>query len=1203
MRGEREDTQVVVLADTAVSGLRARVSAITGPGGAPADPAAVSASIAPLGFLKVTPTSQYRGAHTYAGWIPDPIREDLQQVDVPAGSRQPFWLEVVAGRDAPPGRYRITVELNDSAGSKVEQQVEAKVWPVTISERNELATTLTTHPDQAAQSVYGMTDHAQVRAHVRKTYDFLAEYRIEPDNIYASRIVYNTKTRTGPDPDDLKYLESKGRLNRFSAYYLRPDLPAGLDLGNEATWPAAISARMTELSANMQVYTAEGLAAKAYVYGFDELNSVQGRKFVRQMFDRVKQTYPQLPIMTTLFDPSMGKDTGLTSVDWWAPELFRYPRAGKQYAQAQGDKVFWYPAIASGAPYPNWFNGYPPIDARMLMGVMTHAEGVDGVLYYNIDRWFAPDGQHGPITDGIYSNWNPATFRGTAGDGSLYYPGATGPLGSQRLANVRDGLEDYNLLQELQRRGATTGVNPALKVQAERLLAAVHLRDAAAKHSKSSEALRHHRAQILDLITKLDGTASLAADVLRVLPIGSSTMDGNTAEPNSGPASNAGARPDLWQWLVQDGRRPEQVDFVGPSYDADQIIGDREHAGINGDLAVFRANVDQWMTTYQPDALLIHAGAREVLSETYDLSRLAADLNALLDQAWAKNPDAWIYLATVGPITQDGADDVARTTRANDAIAEVVRTRLEAGRQIRLLDNRPRINSTSDANGDKVHLSASGYSRAAAGWFGGMTDTRPKRLEAELGTLGGLAKALPTYYASNKGKAGHLDDATSYVELTYNAAHAGTHRLMFSGATGMQQPAAHHLAVNGTRAATVTYAPYAWEKWVLRAVDVHLRAGRNTFRITRAGSFAELDYIDVVPASGNRHAPAPGYLTRDALDRLAFVSRNTAGGLTFGRQGSPGAAWRYNGVPAGAAAAAGTPSVTLDSAGRTHYFARTGDGNILHGWEETIGTLDWRSEVITLAASAVGDPAATMDTDGHLVYVTRTGNGLLLGRDGTATPILDSTGAVVATAGDPALTLDRDGALTFGARTADGKLIIGRQTHPGSATFSTTIVGTQTTSPLQGRPAIGLDANGWTVFIARRADGKLQHGWGLGADAARWTSITLEPKTDTGPIETVAASGDPTLAQDNAGRVAYAVRTSDGRILHGWQHAPASGPWHATVLPSLSGGRIDGEPHLVLDHLRRLTYVVRSGSRLVYGSQNTSSLAWSTSFIGEGIAG
>ncbi len=47
--------------------------------------------------------------------------------------------------------------------------------------------------------------------------------------------------------------------------------------------------------------------------------------------------------------------------------------------------------------------------------------------------------------------WNTFTYDHTNGDGHLFYPGPNRTLIScQRLENIRDGIEDYELLHELE---------------------------------------------------------------------------------------------------------------------------------------------------------------------------------------------------------------------------------------------------------------------------------------------------------------------------------------------------------------------------------------------------------------------------------------------------------------------------------------------------------------------------------------------------------------------------------------------------------------------------------------------------------------------------------------------------------------------------------------------------------------------------------
>ncbi|HZC25790.1 MAG TPA: DUF4091 domain-containing protein, partial [Actinopolymorphaceae bacterium] len=87
-----------------------------------------------------------------------------------------------------------------------------------------------------------------------------------------------------------------------------------------------------------------------------------------------------------------------------------------------------------------------------LMGPMSYHAGVEGMLYYFINRWVLADhANQRLVDDGIFSQWNPNTGLTTPGEGSLFYPGADGPMASIRIENFRDGMEDYNLLWLLKR--------------------------------------------------------------------------------------------------------------------------------------------------------------------------------------------------------------------------------------------------------------------------------------------------------------------------------------------------------------------------------------------------------------------------------------------------------------------------------------------------------------------------------------------------------------------------------------------------------------------------------------------------------------------------------------------------------------------------------------------------------------------------------
>ena len=89
---------------------------------------------------------------------------------------------------------------------------------------------------------------------------------------------------------------------------------------------------------------------------------------------------------------------------------------------------------------------------------------VDGMAYYSTDLWQNQCPTQRPcspctrINRTAFTTFDPATWNennnstnggGANGDGSLTYPGPDGPLSTNRLVNVADGIEDWQLFQRL----------------------------------------------------------------------------------------------------------------------------------------------------------------------------------------------------------------------------------------------------------------------------------------------------------------------------------------------------------------------------------------------------------------------------------------------------------------------------------------------------------------------------------------------------------------------------------------------------------------------------------------------------------------------------------------------------------------------------------------------------------------------------------
>ncbi|MBR5427874.1 MAG: DUF4091 domain-containing protein [Clostridia bacterium] len=113
---------------------------------------------------------------------------------------------------------------------------------------------------------------------------------------------------------------------------------------------------------------------------------------------------------------------------------------------SQGDRLWWYVCCgpSDGSGNCNLFTYQNGLKHRILFW-QQRRQNSEGFLYYETCNWgFAGDPWTNPVTFGA------ATNADEAGDGLLLYPGnkigTTDPVLSLRLKDVRDGMEDYDLL-------------------------------------------------------------------------------------------------------------------------------------------------------------------------------------------------------------------------------------------------------------------------------------------------------------------------------------------------------------------------------------------------------------------------------------------------------------------------------------------------------------------------------------------------------------------------------------------------------------------------------------------------------------------------------------------------------------------------------------------------------------------------------------
>lgn len=254
----------------------------------------------------------------------------------------------------------------------------------------------------------------------RKYADFMLRHRLNPDDIYRHH---------PPRIADLEHYYDLG-LNYFTVR----KVAKGWDI-------APIRKFFEELGNSPRGAEIRKLAM---FYGYDE-KPKETWPSMGDCFRELHEAFPDVKTITTAHvymdwpDPvALMKEYDIDVVAPWIhpgyPIYFRFAEGEK--VRAAGRQLWAYNI--------NFQTHYPLIQSRLTWWQMFQQKA-DGWLYYCVNGWAKDakpiDPSRGPLVD-----FEPHTSNS---QGELIYPGIDGPIGSLRLANIRDGIEDYEYLHAL----------------------------------------------------------------------------------------------------------------------------------------------------------------------------------------------------------------------------------------------------------------------------------------------------------------------------------------------------------------------------------------------------------------------------------------------------------------------------------------------------------------------------------------------------------------------------------------------------------------------------------------------------------------------------------------------------------------------------------------------------------------------------------
>ena len=127
-----------------------------------------------------------------------------------------------------------------------------------------------------------------------------------------------------------------------------------------------------------------------------------------------------------------------------------------KYRLSEDNDLWWYGCCNPDYPYPTYHIDDTMISSRLLSWMQADYN-IQGNLYWATDHYGGLNGANAPnnYAEDYYTGNNAARCVRTNGEGYLFYPGSKydvyGPLPAVRLEQIRDGLEEAEMIMSLKK--------------------------------------------------------------------------------------------------------------------------------------------------------------------------------------------------------------------------------------------------------------------------------------------------------------------------------------------------------------------------------------------------------------------------------------------------------------------------------------------------------------------------------------------------------------------------------------------------------------------------------------------------------------------------------------------------------------------------------------------------------------------------------
>ncbi|MGY0057203.1 glycoside hydrolase domain-containing protein [Streptomyces sp. LZ34] len=494
VRNEQVSAQLAIASGQDLDNVKAVVGDLTGPGGAK-----LSGDDTQVRFVKYVPVQRSKSEVDWSATIdqvssgkevsgdrnPDVVGDPLEErssVDVPAYAAQPLWFTFHVPEKARPGTYRgtvrvdadgrtqasypLTIEVADaSAPDSDDYNFFLDVWaqPETIAQAHGVKLWSDKHwklieaysRDLASrgQKVINTTIvdnpwHHQWSLGTRESqtatpYSSMVGWTWDGKTFsfdFARWDKYvQTTRRAGLGPDigafSMLAFQDKEHLT-YTDTRTGKTVYENVDLGGDR-WREAWGAFLPAFEKHLK---AKGWLEDAWL-SFDE-RPIDTMKVVKDFVHEVAPAFDdRISVAGSISTEGVASNL---SVDWGGIDAMTKEKAAERRAAGKITTFYVY-----GSPaHPNTLSYSPAVESRMLPWISAQ-RNLDGFLRWSYNSW-----TRDPFDQPVH------IF--TQGDEYLVYPGKNGPMSSIRWEQLKEGIEDYELIAQLRKKEAGGADSDAL---------------------------------------------------------------------------------------------------------------------------------------------------------------------------------------------------------------------------------------------------------------------------------------------------------------------------------------------------------------------------------------------------------------------------------------------------------------------------------------------------------------------------------------------------------------------------------------------------------------------------------------------------------------------------------------------------------------------------------------------------------------------